>query len=285
MPPTTLRRRPCWRRGAFGASCASPRDSSRGCRPSPATSAADGHAGAGASCPRHRSARRHSPSRGTRSTSRQSSSGPRWPSWWTGRWVPSRRSPARPCASATWTTGALRRSPIAPAARPTRSRCASPEARRTCAARWRATCVRRRSRSGSRCPRPTRWAHTRVHCTQCGVGTLLMRIERRSGHDRLPVPALRPEPVRPGRRVPARQSGLRPPAGGAGAPDRHPAASRRVVTRLLRPAGWRPATSRARNAAPGCPFRPTSATTCPPAATAAGSTPTAPTAGSRSRPR
>ncbi len=284
MPPTTWRRRLCWRRGGSGASCASPRVSSRGCRPSPATSAADGRAGAGASCPRHRSAPRHSSSRGPRSTSKQSSNGPRWPSWWTWHWVHFRRPPARPCASATWTTGALRRSPIAPAARPTRSRCASPEARPICAVRWRATCVRRRSRSGS-C-RPLTTAGCTRACTARSAGwarsscaSSRLRARSHSGARA----ATRTRPLGPwSSRSPIQSSPpcwrgwcARPPSCGG------PTSGRTRTTAT----GWRPATSRVRDAATGCPFRPTSATTCPSAATAAGSTPTAPTARSRSPPR
>ncbi len=38
------------------------------------------------------------------------------------------------------------------------------------------------------------WAHTRVHCTQCGVGTLLMRIERAPGTIAFRCPHCDPNP-------------------------------------------------------------------------------------------
>ena len=90
-------------------------------------------------------------------------------------------------------------------------------------------------------PRLTRWAHTRVHCTQCGVGTLLMRIERAPGTIAFRCPHCDPNPSARAVEFPLANPVFARLAGGPGPPDRHPAAGRRVVTRLLRPrAGDRP---------------------------------------------
>ena len=113
-------------------------------------------------------------------------------------------------------------------------------------------------------PTTDTWVHTRVHCTQCGLGTLLMRIERAPGTIAFRCPRCDPSPSAGpwSSRSPTRPS---PAAGRTGAADGHPAARRCVVARLLR--GGPAYGPRRTRCGSGCACRPTSAMTCRPSST------------------